>query len=531
MAALLVSLQWRLLVNSLRGNLLKIIALVLWTAQLNGALLAIGAVLLWSSETSLRTQNVMAVAAMSAVTIAWAIVPVMFDTTHAQLMPARFASIGLNRKHLAWGLYAASLVSVVAPAFVLLVCMFATSYSQNMTGAVLAVTCAVLGFATTTLIARIVAVAMSANRRSRVAQERKNVVVVCLALLGAVAFVVAAATVTDASAFRLVQVGRFVLTVCAWSPIGAAWAAPGSWLAGNTAAAAGQLAIAVTSAGIAVWLWPLTVKHALASPKCGSGKSRHSKPKSVSFLNGGTSAVVRKMQLVLCYRDPRLRQALITIVLMCAILILLPWFPSDAGELMTNMYAVVFPIAVALIGPSLVSNVFAFTDRGLALHAVSPLNGAADVWGRVSALMLVFVPWSLIVFLCAWLAYPQMPRATLVLICGTQVMLLLGGTGIGAYCSVRLPRPMPVPKGPFGGASSTSSGSLVAGLVAVIQLAAASPVIVLGAMGHWHTWAQYACVAVATVVGATFFAVGVFAAGRHLTGHYPEVLGHLSKPT
>lgn len=531
MVALLTSLQWRLLCNSLRGNMLKVVALILWTAQLNGALVALGAVIHLTSSTSPTLHHKVCVGALSCITIAWLVVPVIFDSTQAQLMPARFATFAVNPTKLAWGLYVSSLVSAVMPAFVILVVLFALSFSSSPAVAGVAFLCGALGWWSTTVAARVLAVWFSGASKSRATQERHNLVVVGLLLTGSIAFVAVAASFSTAGGVPVQTLLRYFLLACAWSPVGAAWATPGSLLAGDWLAALGQGVIMCLTASGLTWLWPRVVRRDLANPKYGSGSASVEARRIVGFQQTRTVAVVRRLQLVLCYRDPRMRQALITVGLMCVILIVLPLVQSDTGALMATMYAVVFPLAVALIGPSLASNVLAFTDRAVAMHAVTKITGVEDVWGRISALMLIFVPLSFVVLACAYVAYPQMSRATLALILGTQLMLLLGGSGIGAYCSVRLPRPMPKPKGPFGGASSTASGSLIAGLVALIQLTAAAPVLFLGALGHWQEWAQVACVALALVAGVGFLVVGVHAAGRYLHGHYPEVIAELSKPT
>lgn len=531
MVALLASMQWRLLCNSLRGNMLKVVALVLWTAQLNGALVALGAVIHLTSATSLTLHHQVTVGALSCLTIAWLVVPVMFDSTQAQLMPGRFATFAVDTTKLAWGLYVSSLLSAVMPAFVILLVLFALSFSGSGLLTLVAFLGATLGWCTTTLGARTLAVWLSGGRRSRARQERHNLMVVGLLLLGAIGFVAVSASFSSSGGLPLRTLLRYFLMVCSWSPLGAPWALPGSWAAGNLTAATGQGLISGLTALALTWLWPRAVRRALANPKYGSGNANVEARRVVGFRQTRTVSVVRRLQLVLCYRDPRMRQALITVAMMCLILIVLPLVQSDTGALMATMYAVVFPLAVALIGPSLASNVLAFTDRAVAIHAVTKITGVEDIWGRISALMLIFMPLSLLVLGCSYVAYPQMSRATLALIIGTQLMLLLGGSGIGAYCSVRLPRPMPKPKGPFGGASSTASGSLVAGLVAILQLAAATPVLVLGALGHWQEWAQSACVLLALCGGLGLLVVGVLSAGRYLNGHYPEVISALSKPT
>ncbi|WP_431198181.1 hypothetical protein [Leifsonia xyli] len=199
----------------------------------------------------------------SVVVAGFALLPLLFGVDDT-LDPREFSLFGIPNRTLATGLLLAGLLGI--PSLVLIVCSAATvvTWSQNPGTVLIALVAAVVVVLTCVLASRVttaIAHAMLSTRRSR---EAGGVIGILLLVL--VAPVLLLLVTVDWGRDGLGALGGFARWL-AWTPLGAAWSAPGAAAQGQWGAALLQLLIALATLGL-LWLgWVALVARVIASPE------------------------------------------------------------------------------------------------------------------------------------------------------------------------------------------------------------------------------------------------------------------------
>lgn len=263
MTARFLRLKLQLLGNMFRRSAWQVVGIVL------GLLYGFGAaIVLFGVLAGLRfvpeiefVRDILVIAG-SATVVGFVLFPLLFGGEDT-MDPRRFALFGLPNRQLAIGLGAATLIGI--PAIVLAIVLVGTvvTWTRDVGSTLVAIIAAAAGFATCLLLARVSTSLAALLLETRRAKELSGVI--GLLLVVALSPIIVALTTVDwaRSGLRVVeQLGA----VLGWTPLGAAWAAPGDAAAGAWGVALLKLLIALAVPAL-LWLaWERLVARMLVTP-------------------------------------------------------------------------------------------------------------------------------------------------------------------------------------------------------------------------------------------------------------------------
>ncbi|MBW4041903.1 MAG: ABC transporter permease [Acidobacteria bacterium] len=516
MTAALVRLKLRLLVNQFRRSPWQVAGLAL--ALLYGAgitlLLVVTLVALRFAPTAISTAVV--VGGGSIALLAFLVVPI-FVGIDDTLDPRRFALFGIERTRLAVGLAVTGVVGV--PALALLLVSFATlaTWSRSAAAILVALVCVPCIVLTGVLLSRIGATGaglLLSTRRSREAVAA--VLVVGLSLLAPLMVLL---TNLELGRQALTAIGS-VVAVLAWTPLGAAWAAPAS-IAGGDAAGLGQLLVALATVVLLGLLWRELVGVALVST------GRRARPQTLAGIGwfGRLPATPRgaiaARAISYWARDVRYRVSIISIPVTPIVLVLVLGLAGVPGPVLA---LIPVPVVALFIGWAS-HNDIAYDHTAIWLHVAAGVRGVDDRLGRLAPVLVVGLP-VLVAgsFVSAAIAGRPLLAAPLI---GVAVCLLLAGTGIGGVSSALMPYPVPRPgSSPFQQPNSTTGvAAVVQSVLFLLQLAAAAPAILLGLVAiEGSVAAAWWSLVAGVVVGVVVLWSGTAWGGRVFERRGPELL-------
>lgn len=518
MVAQFLQLKLRLLANIFRRSTWQVVGIVL------GLVYGLGlATVLFLSLVGLRLVDDVAVirdaliVAGSVTVVGFIVLPLVFGSEDT-MDPRRFAFFGMPDRTLALGLGVAALVGI--PALVLAIVLLGTvvTWSRGVGETLLAILSAALAFGTCLLIARVttsLASFMLATRRSR---EVLGVVGLLLIVMASPLIVVL--VTLDWANSGLEALAAFA-DVLGWTPLGAAFAAPGDAAEGQWGAAILKFLIAAATLGV-VWLaWRALVAKMLVTPgREASAKSYRGLGWFDRVPHGATSAVAAR-SITYWFRDARYWVSFVMVPI-APLLVMIPL--ALAGVPQFYLWLIPVPLICLFLGWSLHNDV-AYDSTAIWLHVASGVRGTADRVGRlvpvlITGVVVIGLGSAVTVFILNdWRLLPSL--------IGISTAVLLAGLGIGSVTSARLPYPVVKPgDSPF--QSPQSSGTitaLVQSLAMFGALLVALPAGIFGALGllvdpAWHAMAFAAGVG----LGVLVLALGVWWGGRVFDNRGPEML-------
>ena len=267
MVAHIVGLKWQLLRNSLRRSTPQLIGLIFGGLYGLGLLATalIGLIALRFALPSDVARTAITVGG-SAVTLGWAIVPVIAFGVDQTLDPARFATFAVPRRQLVLGLLLSSLVSVPAAVTTLLGLATVITWSRSVLAVLVAPVAAALAVLTCVALSRVTSTVFSAVSGNRKGKEtlRGLVMVVAAGLWFAGQSIIS----------RLSEPGLLadIADVLGWTPLGLAWSAPADIVDGAIGPGLLRLALAVAFLVVVLMAWDLLLRGALENPR-GSSRS------------------------------------------------------------------------------------------------------------------------------------------------------------------------------------------------------------------------------------------------------------------
>jgi ABC-2 type transport system permease protein len=516
MTAVLVALKLRLLINQFRRSPWQVAGLVL--ALLYGAaitlMLVVTLVALRFAPAAISTAVV--VGGGSVALLAFLVVPV-FVGIDDTLDPRRFALFGIDRTRLTIGLAVAGTIGV--PGFALLLISVATvaTWSRSPVAILVALVCVPCIVLTGVLLSRIGATSaglLLSTRRSREAVAA--ILVIGLSLL---APLVVLLTNLELGRTALTAVGS-VVAVLAWTPLGAAWAAPASLAAGD-AAGVGQLLVALATVVVLGFVWRALVGVALVST------GRHAKPQTLAGIGwfGRLPATPRgaiaARAISYWARDVRYRVSVISIPVTPIVLVLVLGLAGVPGEVLA---LIPVPVVALFIGWAS-HNDIAYDHTAIWLHVAAGVRGVDDRLGRLAPVLAVGLP-VLVAgsFVSAVVAGRPLLAVPLI---GVACCLLLSGMGIGGVSSALMPYPVPRPgSSPFQQPNSTGGlAAVVQSVLFLLQLLAAAPAILLGLLAvQGSAAAAWWSLAAGVVIGLGVLWWGTVWGGRVFERRGPELL-------
>ncbi|HSK25617.1 MAG TPA: hypothetical protein VK894_01745 [Jiangellales bacterium] len=526
MVAVFWQLKWRLLRNGWRGGATRVAASALG-ALAGAGLAALGVA--GAAGLRLATPEVASTAVVlagSLLVLGWVVLPVVAYGVDETLDPSRFALLPLPRRTLLAGLLAAGFLGVPALATALVSLGTVVTWSRGVLPVLYALAGAALGTLLCVVASRAVTTALSSVLQGRRARDVLSVV----AVLGLSSIGLVQLGVTRVAERTSEEVLDRVVAVLAWTPLGAAWAAPYDAVAGAPLTGLARLGLAASAVVLLLAGWEVALGRQLegAGPSAGAAEVRGGRTLTPAvvrrLLPGGPAGAVASRSLRYWWRDPRQRVTLIVLPVVLAVVAVGP----AAGGLPRDLLLVVGPAVAALLGLTML-NETAWDGTALWMHLASGMRGRDDRLGRVLAALLWGGPTTVVVGTAATLLAGR--PALLPAVVGATVTVLLAGLAVSAVVGVVAPFSVAeAGTNPFG---TTNGGNVVtiaqqllgAGVTAGLSLPAVAG---LGAAFLWSPALGWAVLLAGPAYGAWLLQIGVRLGGRHLEEHGPEVLERIT---
>lgn len=432
--------------------------------------------------------------------------------------PRKFAFLGIPNRSLSLGLAGAALISVPALMLALVLLGTVVTWSRGVGQALLALVAAALILATCLLLSRVSASVAAFLLSTRRAREFTGLVGVVLLVL--ISPLVVALLSMDWGRYGQTLLGT-VAQMLSWTPLGAAWAAPGDAGAGNWGAALLKLVIAAATV-YALWLlWQGVVAKMLVSPGREVVAKRYSGLGWFDILPHSAVGAIAARTFTYWNRDSRYWVSLMIIPIV-PIIAILPL--GIAGVPLYFLALIPVPLMCIFLGWVLHNDV-AYDNTAIWLHVASGTRGAADRIGRlVPALAwgipLIGIGSTVSIFLYGdWTVLPSM--------LGVSTCILLSGLGFSSFTSARFPYPVTKPgDSPFASPQASDTASaLVQSFTFAGSLVVALPTLIFAYLGFvddpvWHMRA----LGVGLPLGVAALIVGVWAGSRTFNRRGPEML-------
>lgn len=514
MVAQLLGLKLRLLGNMFRRSPWQVFGLAV------GLLYGLGAaVAVMTGLVALRTVDVdlaqsIVVVGGSLVVLGFLFVPLVFGADDT-IDPRKFSLLGIPTSRLALGLAAAAFIGVPALVMALISGAQVVTWSRSGPATFVATVSAIVLVVTCMLGSRVMtslATLLLATRRAREASG-----LISLLLLSAITPLIAIMMTVDWME-RGIPVLHSIADVLAYTPLGAAWAAPGFVAAGNDSAAIITMAIALVFL-VVLWVaWRALVGAMLVTPERESHTHTYSGLGWFSFLPATPAGVVAARSLSYWGRDARYRSALVIVPIVPVVMI---GALSVAGVPFNVLMLLPVPVMCFFLAWSTAHNDVAFDNTAVWLHVASNIRGSSDRVGRIiPPLALGLIVIAVGTPLSAW-GYGSTDVVPSLL--GVSVCILFVGLGLSSVISAAFPYPAVHPgDSPFAQPqSSAGAASWVQGLSLLAVLAVTAPTVYLAVLGitNGGGWP----------VGALFLGIGTGVAalwgGIHLGGRVFEARG------
>ena len=453
----------------------------------------------------------------AAVTLGFFVVPLAFGVDDT-LDPRRFALYGIPTSKLATSLAITALVGV--PALVIIAIAFAQTVTWSRGGAptLLSLLGAVVIVATCVLGSRVTTSLASYFLATRRAREISGLVF--LVALVAVSPGMALLANVDWRQSGLAVMER-TADVVAWTPFGAAWAAPADAATGDLGGGILKLLLSIFYVGL-LWMgWRALVSTMLVS------RHRESRPRMYtglgwfSRLPSSQTWAVAARSLTYWIRDARYRTQLVIVpivpLLMVATFLI-------GGVYWQNLALLPLPVMALFLSWS-VHNDVAHDNTAIWLHVSSSVSGRADRIGRLIPVLIIGIPLIAVGAPLSAVLYGD-PEVLPSLI-GVSAGILLSGLGLSSLFSAWFPYPAVRPgDSPFSQPqASGGSASVIQSVAFLATIVLTSPALVFAYLGlqtggRWPLMSLSAGLGVGLVV----LAVGIWVGGRIFDRRGPELL-------
>ncbi|WP_431220830.1 hypothetical protein [Leifsonia xyli] len=458
----------------------------------------------------------------SVVVAGFALLPLLFGVDDT-LDPREFSLFGIPNRALATGLLLAGLIGI--PSLVLIVCSAATvvTWSQNAGTVLVALVSAAVVVLTCVLASRVttaVAHSMLSTRRSR---EAGGVVgILLLVLVAPVLLLLVTVDWGRDGLGALTGLARWL----SWTPLGAAWSAPGAAAQGDWGGAIAQLLIALATLGL-LWLgWTALVAHVISSPEREARSKAYHGLGWFDRLPGGPTAAIAARSMTYWGRDARYW---VSIVLIPVIPVFVIVALALAGLPSHFIALVPLPLVCLFLGWS-IHNDLAYDSTAIWLHLVSGTRGLADRAGRMFPPVVVGIPVLVVGSIATTIVFGDW--AVLPSVAALSGAVLVIGLGLSSISSALFPYPATKPGDSAFTQPQTSgaSAALVQSLSFFAILILASPVLVFLVLGLTVNafWLAIAPVVAVLIGFGTLFA-GLWLGGRVYDRRGPELMAFANR--
>lgn len=526
MVATLLRIRFRVLGNTLARHPWQLVGFIFGTLWALGAvgLIAIG--LLFLGGTGLEVTRLVLIAGGGLLTLGWVLAPVFAAGIDTTLDPARLATFPLTTSRMMVALTAAGLTGVPGMATVLGGLATFAAWWRWPLALLAAVVCVPVGILICVVASRTfatIAGGMTGGRRIREVVWMLAFVVLILAgpIFAGIAGLVraAAGSSDDVAAFS------GVLEAVSWTPLAAAWSAPGDLAAGAPLVAGAKLLIAVGTIVLLGVIWHRSLAASLIAPAARVGRQvAAGKLGWIGRLPTGGTGASWARSLTYWVHDPRYLRQLITVPLIPVLVVFWARGDMSAGGSGTIIaFSATFVAFVLGIAPY--ADV-SYDGSAFASIVATGVRGRADRLGRMLGALTLGLPLVVVTALVTlaltgtWHLSPA--------IVGSSVGMLLTAYGVCAVSSAYLVVPVPAAgDNPFKRVPGATF-SIMLGFLGVWILAGllAAPEIVLAILAATTGQAIFGWLSLAfgLVLGIVFFVLGIQIGGRAFDRTAPDLL-------
>ena len=517
MVAQLLRLKLTLLRNTFRRKPLQLIGVLLAVVYgLGFTIMIVGGLLSLRLATADIAHSVVSVFG-AVVVLAFLLLPLAFGVDDT-IDPRRFALFGIPTSRLSLGLAVAALLSIPSVAVILFSLAQIATWSRGPLPTVVAVISAVLIVSTCVVAARVsagIAGFFLASRRAR------DVTGILLIALLAVAGPLIALLATIDWPSRGLPIIRRIAAFVGWTPLGAAWSAPGDAALDHGATAVAKLAIAAAFLAL-LWLaWRALVAHLLVTEAREAKIGNYVGLGWFALLPATPTGAIAARSLSYWSRDARYRVSLAVIPVVPIVMVVtlvtagVPW-PVIAW--------IPVPIMAMFLGWTAHNDV-AHDGTAFWTHVSANTSGVADRLGRLAPALFVGIPLVLVGSLVTVALSGQWQ--TLPGLIGLSACILFVGLGISSVISGAFPYPAVRPgDSPFAQPAAVgSAGLMVQSLSLFLTVLSTAPVILLTVLAGFTGPGWYwAALVVGLAVGLAVLYGGVRLGGRVISRRAPELL-------
>ena len=496
-----LGLKLRLLSNAFRRSPWQVIGMVLALAY--GLAITILAVitLVLLRFVDVEVARAIIVIVGSIIVLGFALVPLGFGVDDT-LDPRRFALFGIDNTRLASYLLLAALLSV--PSIIITVIGIASvfTWTRDVGATFFGILGGLLAIATCVVISRVttsVAAFLLATRRAR---ELTALILIFGFVLISPGLVVLAGVDWQRDGLRTATA---IADGLAWTPLGAAWSAPGDAAEGDYGLALVRILIAAASVGVLLLIWRGLLAWMLVTPEREERAKQYHGLGWFDRLPGGPTAAVSARSATYWLRDPRYRVSLI-IIPITPILMMIPLLVVGVPSTLLALLPV--PVMSLFLGWAMHNDV-AYDNTAIWLHVASGVRGRADRIGRLFPALVLGIPVVILGSIVSAYIYGQWNVIGGLI--GVSSALLFAGLGFSSLISARFPYPVVRPgDSPFAQPQSVGATTAVVQTIAFpAALVPAAPAIVFAWLGffvdaHWFMASLIAGVSlgiVALVIG------------------------------
>ncbi|WP_411731083.1 transporter [Paeniglutamicibacter sp.] len=515
MVAHLLRLKLLLLGNSFRRSPWQLVGVGIGALYGLGLAVALVAGTVYLAEVDPALSNTILVAAVSLITLGWAIIPLVAFGVDLTLDPARFTTFTLSRPRLAAGLLLSGLIGVPGALTLLLLGGQFLAWRRDPATLVAAVIGGVLGAVMCLALARLTTTSMTRLTGSRRFRDVAGIIaIVPLILLGPI--IGSAAEGIDSVLDWLPR----VVTVLGFTPLGVFAALPGDLAAGAWVLGAARLVLGLAYLGAVLWAWERGLHKSMENPLAPRTSTKAVGMGAFGIFPATPVGAVAARSLTYWLKDPRYAASIVIVPLMPVLI----WFTAaNAGN--PQIMLVLGPLLGILMAFAISADV-SYDSTAFSLHVLTGVRGVADRAGRVLACAVVALP---VTALAAILPPVFLGRTDLLpAILGISLCGLLAGLGVASVASARFTYAVPLPgESPF----KTPPGA--GARMAIVQLATFTlmSVLLLPALGllvaqllTGDALFGWLALVVGVAEGAALLVAGIRIGGRWLEARMPELM-------
>ena len=525
MVATLLRIRFRVLGNTLSSHPWQLVGFIFGAIGAAGTLVVIALALFFVGTLGLEVTRFTLIAGGALLTLGWVVAPLVAAGIDTTLDPSRLAAFPITTGRMMVALTAAGLTGIPGLTTLLGGLASLVAWWRWPVALAAAVVCMPIGILICVVASRALAAIAAGLTGGRRIREVAGMLVFIVLILAGPIFAGGAALIRSAAgpANDVAQIGTVLETV-SWTPLGAAWSAPGDLASGAPIVAVAKFAIAVATLGLVWLIWHRSLSASLIAPPARGGrKVAAGKLGWFGRLPTGGTGASWARSLTYWIHDPRYLRQLITVPLVPVLVLF--WSRGDMTSILIAFSATFVAFVLGIVPYADVS----YDGTAFGTIVAAGIRGRADRLGRMLGAATVGVPLVVVTAIVTiWIAgaWHLIPA-----ILGSAIGMLLTAYGVCAVSSAYLIVPVPAAgDNPFKRVPGATF-SIFLGFIAVWILAAvlAAPEILLAVFAATTGNALYGWLALVSgvVLGTLFFILGIRIGGRALDRTAPTLLQRL----